>query len=69
MNKPTLVLRDPELIKQMIVKDFDHFTDHTTMIHEDVEPLWSRNLFSLKGKTDRRDKIEKPLCFSFLLTI
>ncbi|KAF7286475.1 hypothetical protein GWI33_005114 [Rhynchophorus ferrugineus] len=47
---PTLVLRDPELVKQITVRDFDHFTDHRTFIDSDDDPLWSRNLFSLKGQ-------------------
>ncbi|XP_063915542.1 cytochrome P450 9e2-like isoform X1 [Zophobas morio] len=47
---PTLVLKDPELIKQITVKDFDHFVDHRTFIPEDSDPLWGKNLFALTGK-------------------
>nr|XP_023018113.1 cytochrome P450 9e2-like isoform X1 [Leptinotarsa decemlineata] len=47
---PTLMIKDPELIKQITVKDFDHFTDHRSFFPEDVEPLWSKNLFALTGK-------------------
>ncbi|XP_066251298.1 cytochrome P450 9e2-like [Euwallacea similis] len=48
--KPLFLVRDPELIKQLAIKDFDHFTDHQGFaISEDVEPLWSKNLFSLQG--------------------
>lgn len=46
---PTLLVRDPELIKQMGVKDFDHFTDHS-ITAENIDPLLGKNLFSLKGK-------------------
>ncbi|KAJ8965320.1 hypothetical protein NQ314_004214 [Rhamnusium bicolor] len=42
--------KDPELIKQVTVKDFDHFTDHRSFIPEGVDPLWSKNLFFLKGQ-------------------
>ncbi|XP_019875697.2 cytochrome P450 9e2-like [Aethina tumida] len=45
---PTLVLRDPDLIKQITVKDFDHFTDHSTTVPG--EPMLSKNLFTLKGQ-------------------
>lgn len=31
-----LILRDPEVIKQMIIKDFDHFEDHRNLIDEKV---------------------------------
>ncbi|KAJ8916089.1 hypothetical protein NQ315_004455 [Exocentrus adspersus] len=50
LSVPTLVVRDPDLIKQMTVKDFDHFTDHRTFIPEESDPLWGKNLFALKGE-------------------
>ncbi|KAJ8916088.1 hypothetical protein NQ315_004454 [Exocentrus adspersus] len=49
---PTLLIRDPDLIKQITVKDFDHFTDHRSLVPEDGDPLWSKNLVALKGKVD-----------------
>ncbi|KAJ3645281.1 hypothetical protein Zmor_022947 [Zophobas morio] len=47
---PTLVLKDPDLIKQITVKDFDHFEDHRNLIQEDSDPLWTKNIFALNGK-------------------
>lgn len=49
-TQPSLIIRDPELIKELTVKDFDHFTDHRQFGDIDIEPLWSSNLFLLKGK-------------------
>ncbi|KAL1509791.1 hypothetical protein ABEB36_004473 [Hypothenemus hampei] len=49
-NVPTLMLKDPELIKQLTIKDFDHFTDHRPFVNPEVDPLWSNNLFSLTGQ-------------------
>ncbi|XP_017776440.1 PREDICTED: cytochrome P450 9e2-like [Nicrophorus vespilloides] len=48
--KPVLLLRDTELINRIIVKDFDHFTDHVNLISELNEPIWSNNLLTLKGE-------------------
>lgn len=48
-NKPVLVIRDPELIKQLTVKNFEHFTDHINNIDPDCDPLFGKNLFALKG--------------------
>ncbi|KAF5303278.1 hypothetical protein FQA39_LY10017 [Lamprigera yunnana] len=48
--KPTLVIRDRELIKQLTIKDFDHFTDHFQIVPENSEPMWEKNLFSLTGE-------------------
>ncbi|XP_059612328.1 cytochrome P450 9e2-like [Phlebotomus argentipes] len=49
-RKPVFLIRDPELIKQIGVKDFDHFLDHRVNLEEDQEPLFGRNLFALKGQ-------------------
>ncbi|XP_019875696.2 cytochrome P450 9e2 [Aethina tumida] len=49
-NSPTLVIRDPELIKQILVKDFDHFLDHKPFIDPEGDPLWSNNLFAMRGQ-------------------
>ncbi|KAG5895431.1 hypothetical protein JTB14_037590 [Gonioctena quinquepunctata] len=48
-NMPTLFVRDPELIKQMLIKDFEHFTDHRIFVSEDCDPLFGKNLFALRG--------------------
>ncbi|CAH1987058.1 unnamed protein product [Acanthoscelides obtectus] len=50
MNIPTLIIRDLELIKQVCVKDFDHFVDHRSFIPDNCDPLWEKNLFALKGQ-------------------
>ncbi|KAG5888981.1 hypothetical protein JTB14_026052 [Gonioctena quinquepunctata] len=51
---PTVLVRDPELIKQLFIKDFDHFTDHRQFIPEKADPFWCRNIFASKGR-DWRD--------------
>lgn len=48
-NKPTLLLKDINLIKQVGIKDFDHFVDHRAFISEEIDPLFGKNLFSLRG--------------------
>ncbi|XP_049818309.1 cytochrome P450 9e2-like isoform X2 [Aethina tumida] len=47
---PTLVIRDPDLIKQITIKDFDHFVDHRKIIPEESDPLFGKNLFFLRGQ-------------------
>jgi cytochrome P450 family 9 len=47
---PIILLRDPELIKMVTVKDFEHFLDHRNPISEEAEPLFGKSLFNLKGK-------------------
>ncbi|KAJ9573566.1 hypothetical protein L9F63_009051, partial [Diploptera punctata] len=47
--KPVVVLRDPELIKMVTVKDFEHFLDHRTVLTDNMEPLFSKGLINLQG--------------------
>jgi hypothetical protein len=48
-KQPIVMLRDPELIKAITVKDFEYFMDHLSVFSEDAEPVWSRGLMNLKG--------------------
>ncbi|XP_069671897.1 probable cytochrome P450 6a14 [Periplaneta americana] len=47
-HSPTLLALDPELIKNVLVKDFDHFHDRGFPFDEKIEPLGA-NLFQLNG--------------------
>lgn len=49
VTKPLVIVRDVELIKKIVVKDFEFFLDHNTIIKEENDPLFGRNLISLKG--------------------
>ncbi|CAG9854551.1 unnamed protein product [Phyllotreta striolata] len=46
---PILVIRDPDLIKQIAIRDCQHFADHVQMVPVN-DPLWSKNLISLSGQ-------------------
>nr|CAD7440776.1 unnamed protein product [Timema bartmani] len=48
-NQPVYVLCDPETIKQITVKDFDHFIDRSLPFPVDSEPLFMKSLIGLKG--------------------
>ncbi|EAT41568.1 AAEL006784-PA [Aedes aegypti] len=54
-TKPVYMIRDPEVIKRITVKDFDHFIDHTpSMTGQGEEPgensLLGNTLFALRGQ-------------------
>jgi hypothetical protein len=50
LMNPFLMLRDPELIKMVTVKDFEHFLDRQVPISEDAEPMFGKALSNLKGE-------------------
>jgi len=50
LMNPVLLIRDPELIKMVTVKDFEHFLDHQLQVTEEIEPLFGKSLFNLKGE-------------------
>ncbi|KZC05571.1 Cytochrome P450 9e2 [Dufourea novaeangliae] len=47
---PAIAIRDIELVKNITVKYFDHFQDHESIQSEATEPLFSKNLFALRGE-------------------
>jgi cytochrome P450 family 9 len=76
---PALLLRDPELIKMVTVKDFEHFLDRQVPISEDAEPLFGKALISLKGEQltactvlllpiDRHKTLSKAQWLNWLVT-
>ncbi|CAH0723079.1 unnamed protein product, partial [Brenthis ino] len=48
--KPIIIIRDIDLVKKVTIKDFEHFLDHRGFSDEKIEPLFARNLFSLRGQ-------------------
>ncbi|XP_011298249.1 cytochrome P450 9e2 [Fopius arisanus] len=48
-NGPLLVIRDPELIKIISIKHFDHFSYHKRYFDPDRDPFFGANLSALNG--------------------
>lgn len=57
-TKPMIMIRDPELLKDILIKDFAYFSDRGFNIDRSFEPL-SYNLFLIKGKYLPMLKISK----------
>jgi cytochrome P450 family 9 len=62
-GRPAIVIRDPDLINTIAIKQFDNFCDHRSFVNQDVEPIISRNLFGMKG--DQWREMRKLLSPSF----
>ncbi|XP_069687375.1 cytochrome P450 9e2-like [Periplaneta americana] len=50
MRQPVLLLRDPELIKTVMIKDFSNFQDNDIHVNVETDPLLGRNPFLLPGE-------------------
>lgn len=48
---PALIVKDPELIKLITIKDFDYFVNRINTVSEDTDPLFAKSVLSLKGMT------------------
>ena len=48
-RRPVVLIKDPQIIKHLTIKDFDHFMDHRILITDDIDPLLGKNLVSLTG--------------------
>jgi cytochrome P450 family 6 len=49
-DKPSLLIRDLELVKNILVKDFQTFVDRVFSVEDKFDPLFGRNLANLKGQ-------------------
>ncbi|KAL0100764.1 hypothetical protein PUN28_019266 [Cardiocondyla obscurior] len=54
MTVPVVMIRDPELIKSVTLKHFDSFHDHRSFVDETQDPLFGKNLFSIRGEKWRQ---------------
>ncbi|KAF5287159.1 hypothetical protein FQA39_LY16037 [Lamprigera yunnana] len=66
---PILLIRDPELIKTITVKEFRAFSDRRPFLPDNVDRLWNRNLFAIKGYRDQKwQKLRSTISPAFTTT-
>lgn len=61
--KPVFIARDPELIKTILIKDFQHFMNRGSGFMDENEPL-TQNLFNLGGEQWKNLRIKITPAFS-----
>lgn len=49
-NRPVYLIRDPEAIKQLPIKDFEYFENHRIFIDNQTEELFGNSLFLMEGE-------------------
>lgn len=65
-KRPAVLIKDPEIIRDVCIKSFDSFVDHDAFVTEEMDPIVGRNLFSLKGQ--RWKSVRNTLTPSFTTT-
>jgi cytochrome P450 family 6 len=63
LSGPSLLLLDPEIIKDVLVKDFDHFFSRGRVFDDEFEPL-DGHLFSLSGTKWRNLRVKLTPIFT-----
>ncbi|KAG8224785.1 hypothetical protein J437_LFUL002229, partial [Ladona fulva] len=63
-SQPAFLLRDPEIIGKVLVKDFDHFPANEIHGDENLDPMFSRHLFALSGERWCRLRSAVVTCFT-----
>ena len=63
LTKPGFIFRDPDIIKNVLVKDFSSFHDRGFYMDEELEPL-SGHLFMLPGKRWRNLRVKLSPTFT-----
>lgn len=54
LGKTSYFLRDPELIRQVTITDFDHFVNHRFEFDEEGDPMLGRALFGMRDEKWRQ---------------
>jgi cytochrome P450 family 6 len=49
-DKPSLLIRDPELVNNILVKDFQYFMDRTFSFEDKFDPVLGKGIFVLRGQ-------------------
>ncbi|OAD56184.1 Cytochrome P450 9e2 [Eufriesea mexicana] len=47
---PVIMIRDLDLIKSITMKNFEHFADHRVLVQKELDPMFSKMLFSMTGE-------------------
>jgi Cytochrome P450. len=63
-DNPSLLACNLELVKNILVTDFQNFMDRQISTDENTDPLWSRSIFVMKGERWRKIRTSSTPLFS-----
>lgn len=59
-----MLLRDSEIIKNVLIKDFHNFEKNDIVVDEKIDPIFSRNPFSQYGERWKVSRSQLSYCFT-----
>ncbi|KAG8239437.1 hypothetical protein J437_LFUL019107 [Ladona fulva] len=62
--RPAILMKDPELIKNTLNRDFDHFNSNDVFIDEKVDPMFGKHIFALNGERWKKLRVALSPGFS-----
>ena len=65
-SRPTIFVKDVDLLKSVCIKDFDHFKD---FFNEGLESIVDNNIFFMTGDKWKHSKVHQGLILSWSYTI
>ncbi|KAG5874550.1 hypothetical protein JTB14_026850 [Gonioctena quinquepunctata] len=61
---PCILIRDPEFIKNVVVRDFKNFHDNDIEVDKEIDPIFGRNPFVLRGAEWKSTRAQLTTCFT-----
>jgi cytochrome P450 family 6 len=63
-DRPTLVICDLDIVKNILVKDAQYFIDRVITFNERLDPLFGKTMFTLKGQRWRHIRVNLTPVFT-----
>jgi cytochrome P450 family 6 len=63
-DQPSLMIRDLDLVKNILVKDSQYFIDRIITFNEVLDPLFGKTMFTLKGQRWRHIRVNLTPVFT-----
>lgn len=58
------MIRDPQLIKNVLIKDFKYFQNNDFHVDQEVDKIFGRNPFALAGAEWKAKRAQLTVCFT-----
>lgn len=64
IREPIILVRDADIVKDILIKDFQTFGKNDFVVDEDIDPLASKSPFFQYGQKWKTTRSQLGLCFT-----